>query len=62
MGELLAQRLHTGLRHRHGYKGSRLDIQTSAENRGPSGIDSDGFNLWALDQVSDTIYGYVIPQ
>ena len=39
-----------------------LDVQTAAENRGPTGIDSDGFNLWALDQVNDTIYGYVLPQ
>ena len=39
-----------------------LDIQTAAENRGPTGIHSDGFNLWALDQVNDTIYGYVLPQ
>ena len=39
-----------------------LDIQTAAENRGPTGIDSDGFNLWAMDQVNDTIYGYIIPQ
>ena len=29
---------------------------------GPTGIDSDGFNLWALDQVNDTIYGYVVPR
>ena len=45
--------------------GSRLpglDIQVAAENRGPTGIDSDGFNLWALDQVNDTVYGYVVPQ
>ena len=39
-----------------------LDIQTASENRGPTGIDSDGFNLWALDQVNDTIYGYVLPE
>ena len=39
-----------------------LDIQTAAENRGPTGIDSDGFNLWALDQVNDTIYGYIVPR
>ena len=39
-----------------------LDIQLARENAGPSGIDSDGFNLWALDQVNDTIYGYVVPQ
>ena len=39
-----------------------LDIQTAAENRGPTGIDSDGFHFWALDQVNDTIYGYVLPQ
>ncbi len=37
-----------------------LDIQTATENYGPTGIDSDGFNLWALDQVNDTIYGYVV--
>ena len=45
--------------------GSRLpglDIQVAAENRGPTGIDSDGFNLWALDQVNDTVYGYVVPR
>ena len=45
-----------------GTREARLDIQTAAENRGPSGIDSDGFNLWAMDSVSNTIYGYVIPQ
>ena len=39
-----------------------LDIQLARENAGPIGIDSDGFNLWALDQVNDTIYGYVVPQ
>ena len=39
-----------------------LDIQTAAENRGPTGIHSDGFHFWALDQVNDTIYGYVLPQ
>ena len=39
-----------------------LDIQLARENAGPSGIDSDGFNLWALDQVNDTIYGYVVPR
>ena len=39
-----------------------LDIQLARENAGPSGIYSDGFNLWALDQVNDTIYGYVLPQ
>ena len=39
-----------------------LDIQTARENRGPTGIDSDGFNFWALDQVNDTIYGYVLPE
>ena len=39
-----------------------LDVQLARENAGPSGIYSDGFNLWALDQVNDTIYGYVLPQ
>ena len=39
-----------------------LDVQLARENAGPTGIDSDGFNLWALDQVNDTIYGYVVPQ
>ena len=39
-----------------------LDIQTASENRGPTGIHSDGFHFWALDQVNDTIYGYVLPQ
>ena len=39
-----------------------LDVQLARENAGPSGIDSDGFNLWALDSVNDTIYGYVLPQ
>ena len=39
-----------------------LDIQLARENAGPVGIYSDGFNLWALDQVNDTIYGYVLPQ
>ena len=39
-----------------------LDIQLARENAGPSGIYSDGFNLWALDLVNDTIYGYVLPQ
>ena len=39
-----------------------LDIQLARENAGPSGIYSDGFNLWALDSVNDTIYGYVLPQ
>ena len=39
-----------------------LDVQLARENAGPSGIDSDGFNLWALDQVNDTIYGYVVPR
>ena len=39
-----------------------LDIQLARENAGPSGIYSDGFNLWALDSVNDTIYGYVVPQ
>ena len=39
-----------------------LDVQLARENAGPSGIYSDGFNLWALDSVNDTIYGYVLPQ
>ena len=39
-----------------------LDVQLARENAGPAGIDSDGFNLWALDSVNDTIYGYVLPQ
>ena len=39
-----------------------LDIQLARENAGPSGIYSDGFNLWALDSVNNTIYGYVLPQ
>ena len=39
-----------------------LDIQLARENAGPNGIYSDGFNLWALDSVNDTIYGYVLPQ
>ena len=39
-----------------------LDIQLARENAGPSGIYSDGFNLWALDSVNDAIYGYVLPQ
>ena len=39
-----------------------LDVQLARENAGPTGIHSDGFNLWALDQVNDTIYGYVLPQ
>ena len=39
-----------------------LDIQLARENASPSGIYSDGFNLWALDQVNDTIYGYVLPR
>ena len=39
-----------------------LDIQLARQNAGPIGIDSDGFNLWALDQVNDTIYGYVVPR
>ena len=39
-----------------------LDVQLAWENAGPSGIYSDGFNLWALDSVNDTIYGYVLPQ
>ena len=45
-----------------GTRKAGLDIQTATDNRGPTGIDSDGFNLWALDQVNDTIYGYVVPQ
>ena len=39
-----------------------LDVQLARENAGPSGIDSDGFNLWCMDSVNDTIYGYVLPQ
>ena len=39
-----------------------LDVQLARENTGPAGIDSDGFNLWAMDSVNDTIYGYVLPQ
>ena len=39
-----------------------LDVQLARENAGPAGIDSDGFNLWAMDSVNDTIYGYVLPQ
>ena len=39
-----------------------LDIQTATANKGPTGIDSDGFNFWAIDQVNDTIYGYVLPE
>ena len=39
-----------------------LDVQLARENAGPAGIDSDGFNLWAMDQVNDTIYGYVLPR
>ena len=40
----------------------RLDVQLARENAGPIGIYSDGFNLWCMDQVNDTIYGYVLPQ
>ena len=32
------------------------------ENTGPSDIKSDGFNMWTLDQVNDTICGYVVPR
>ena len=39
-----------------------LDVQLARENAGPTGIHSDGFNLWALDQTNDTIYGYVLPR
>ena len=39
-----------------------LDVQLARENAGPIGIDSDGFNLWCMDSVNDTIYGYVLPQ
>ena len=39
-----------------------LDVQLARENAGPIGIDSDGFNLWTLDSVNDTIYGYVLPR
>ena len=39
-----------------------LDVQLARENAGPTGIHSDGFNLWALDQANDTIYGYVVPR
>ena len=39
-----------------------LDVQLARENAGPSGIYSDGFNLWCMDSVNDTIYGYVLPQ
>ena len=46
----------TGARQPH------LDIQLARENAAPVGIDSDGFNLWIMDQISDTIYGYVLPQ
>ena len=45
-----------------GERKSSLDVQLARENAGPTGIHSDGFNLWALDQVNDTIYGYVLPQ
>ena len=40
----------------------RLDVQLARENAGPIGIYSDGFNLWCMDSVNDTIYGYVLPQ
>ena len=40
----------------------RLDVQLARENAGPSGIYSDGFNLWCMDSVNDTIYGYVLPR
>ncbi len=46
----------TGARQPH------LDIQLARENAAPVGIDSDRFNLWIMDQISDTIYGYVLPQ
>ena len=39
-----------------------LDVQLARENAGPIGIDSDGFNLWCMDSVNDTIYGYVLPR
>ena len=39
-----------------------LDVQLARENAGSSGIYSDGFNLWCMDSVNDTIYGYVLPQ
>ena len=39
-----------------------LDVQLARENAGRSGIYSDGFNLWCMDSVNDTIYGYVLPQ
>ena len=45
-----------------GERNPGLDVQLARENAGPTGIDSDGFNLWALDQVNDTIYGYVVPR
>ena len=55
-GFIRAYDVDTGERRAH------LDVQLARENTGPSGIDSDGFNLWALDQVNDTIYGYVVPR
>ena len=45
-----------------GERQPHLDVQLARENAGPIGIDSDGFNLWALDLINDTIYGYVLPQ
>ena len=45
-----------------GERKPRLDVQLARENAGPIGIYSDGFNLWCMDSVNDTIYGYVLPQ
>ena len=45
-----------------GSRQEHLDIRLASNNRGPTGIYSDGFSFWALDQVNDTIYGYVLPQ
>ena len=45
-----------------GERKPNLDVQLARENAGPSGIYSDGFNLWSMDSVNDTIYGYVLPQ
>ena len=46
----------------NGAREPALDVQLVKENAGPVGIDSDGFTLWAMDQVNDTIYGYVLPR
>ena len=54
--DVLAFSTEDGSRQQH------LDIRLATNNRGPTGIYSDGFSFWALDQVNDTIYGYVLPQ